>query len=137
MRIFALMGHQRGVPLEFPLNLFAVPFTLDLGDQQRQELIDRIVPLAVFARGHQLPDDLPARRLQIFRSPPLLQPIDDTVDLAEVPAHRTHQPPRSAADLQSASRCNGNVLRQPLQLAFEVANDVGGRREKLVPSLSG
>jgi hypothetical protein len=52
------------------------------------------------------------------------------VDLAEMAAHGTHEAAGSATDLEGAAAGNRNLCGKALQLAFEVADDVGGRREE-------
>jgi hypothetical protein len=55
----------------------------------------------------------------------------DAVDFAEMPAHRTHQTTRPAADLERPPLCRGFLRRQPFQFAFQIANHIVGRRKEL------
>ena len=55
----------------------------------------------------------------------------DAVDFAEVAAHGTHQAARSAADFERAAHADGNARGQAFQLAFEIANNIGGGGEEL------
>jgi len=55
----------------------------------------------------------------------------DAMDFAEMPAHRTHQTPRPAADLERPPLGRGFLRRQSLQFAFQIAHHIFGSRKKL------
>ena len=55
----------------------------------------------------------------------------NAMDLAEMPAHRQQQPPRSAANFKRPPRGKWSVRRKPLQLSFKIADDIGSSGKKL------